>query len=210
MPSRTTPAWAASGFAAGTFVQTTRGLRPVERLVPGEDIIEARDGTAAPLLAMHRARYTESALKRTKGPRPILVDALALGGTVPTRPLLVAPNVHVMAQGRLVNRVTQSNEMLLPFEALTGYDGVKQVIPPGGVTYFHPVCAVHCVLRVEGLISETLFVGAGADAKLRDAQPAECHSMTTALPRADAGTAGRLSQKLQRKNRPLAAEEEEK
>ena len=209
MPSRATPTWAATGFAAGTFVQTARGLRPVERLVPGEDVIEHRDGTALTLLELYTARYTKSALKRAKAPRPIRIDALALGGTVPTRPLIVAPTVHVMAQGRLVNRVTESQEILMPFGALTGYEGVEQFIPEDGITYYHPICAEHCLLRAEGLLCETLYLGEGADPNLKAASPVAARDMTSKLPRVDPDTAKKLSRKLLKKNRPISSDVDE-
>ncbi|MEM1236019.1 MAG: Hint domain-containing protein [Pseudomonadota bacterium] len=206
MASQLTPAWAASGFAPGTFIQTTRGLRPVERLVPGEDMMENRDGSALPLLALHKANFTKDELKELKEARPIQIAALALGGTVPTRPLLVAPNAHVMAQGRLVNRVTEAREVLIPAGALTGYDGVDRIIPEDGVTYFHPICAEHGLVRVEGLMSETLYLGDGADSALREASPAAARDMKSALPRADSDTANRLSRKMNKKNRPISAD----
>jgi len=184
-------------------------MRPVERLVAGEDLLEFRDGTTGPLIHLHTARYSQSALKRSKSVRPIHVPALSLGGSVPVRPLIVSGDVHVLAGGRLVNRVTELEQVLLPIKALVGYNGIAPIIPAEGITFYHPATAGHQVLRVEGVLCETLYVGDASPDGLRDSVPKETHASAPILPRVDPDTAQRLAAKLMAKNRTLAPEESE-
>lgn len=207
MPSRPTPVWAATGFAAGTFVQTALGLRPVERLVPGEDELEFRDGSTGTLLHLHEARYTESALRKSQTIQPLRIPALAMGGSLPVRDMLVCGSLHVLAGGRLVNRVTERDQVLMPLASLIGYGGIERIIPKGGVTYYHPVAAAHRILRAEGLLCETLFLGAGAPAELIAAMPAGVTPSDPALLRLDAEIAARLAAKLMKKDRAPISEE---
>ncbi|MEM1233636.1 MAG: Hint domain-containing protein [Pseudomonadota bacterium] len=208
MASRTPPAFA-TGFAAGTLVQTARGLRPIERLVAGEDALEFRDGTTAPLLHLHGATFTEADLEADDALHPVAIPALALGGSVPARPLLVSRDVRIHAQGRLVNRVAETPEVLLPVSSLLGAPDIERVRPAGGMTYYHLVAATHQVLRVEGLMCETLYLGPGADGDLRAAIEARTGTLihTETFPRIDAETGARLTEKLARKGRAPTSDE---
>ncbi|MEM1375562.1 MAG: Hint domain-containing protein [Pseudomonadota bacterium] len=208
MASPTNPVFA-TGFAAGTFVQTARGLRPIERLVPGEDDLEFRDGTTAPLLHVHTAGYTQAELDADEAIRPVAIPALALGGSVPSRPLLVSADVRIHAQGRLVNRVAEAPEVLLPISSLLGTPGVERTRPAGGITFYHLVTAAHQLLRVEGLMCETLFLGDGAHTDLKAAVEAATGplSHTAAFPRIDAETGARLTEKLAQKGRAPSSDE---
>ncbi|MEM6729708.1 MAG: Hint domain-containing protein [Pseudomonadota bacterium] len=207
MASKLPPDWAATGFASGTFVQTARGLRPVERLVPGEDMLEGRDGSEIALLDVMTTRFTASALKRKKARQPVLIPALSLGAAVPARPLLVSQDMRIHAKGRLVNRVTETPEVLLPVSALIGTYGIELTVPDGGVTYHHLICEGHHLLKVEGLMCETLYAGEDADEALRT-RAGRTH-LEPALPRISLEMADRLTSKLARKNRPPLPEEEE-
>ncbi|MEM6276621.1 MAG: Hint domain-containing protein [Pseudomonadota bacterium] len=208
MASPTEPAFA-TGFAAGTFVQTARGLRPIERLVPGDDELEFRDGTTAPLLHLHKAMFTAADLEANDALRPVAIPALSLGGTVPTRPLLASADVRIHAQGRLVNRVAETPEVLLPVTSLLGSSDIEQTLPAGGITYYHLVTAAHQLLRVEGLMCETLFLGEGADQDLCAAIEAVTGTLShdAVLPRIDAETGARLTEKLAQKGRAPTTDE---
>ncbi|MEM6896494.1 MAG: Hint domain-containing protein [Pseudomonadota bacterium] len=197
--------WAATGFTAGTFAQTTRGLRPIERLLPGEDALEFRDGSTAPLLQLHVAEFSEADLAQMEDLRPVRIPPQSLGDHVPERTLTVAQSVHIHAQGRLVNRVTEHPEVLLPVSALVGLNGIEAVLPKGGVTYYHLVTQAHQVMRVEGLMSETLFLGEAGP--LQDAYAALATHDAAAFPRLDRETAQRLTAKMARKNRDFAPED---
>ena len=196
-------AWAATGFAAGTFVQTARGLRPIERLQPGVDELEFRDGTTGPLKHLHIARFTAEELADAPEVRPMRIPALTLGGTVPERPLIASRDIRIHAQGRLVGRVTEKPEVLMPAEALLAASDINAVTPDAGMTYYHLVTDDHQVLRVEGLMCETLFLGEDADPQLREEITAAAGPLDHAplFPRIDLETAARLTAKLARKNR---------
>ncbi|MEM8590980.1 MAG: Hint domain-containing protein [Pseudomonadota bacterium] len=205
MGSRTPPDWAATGFATGTFVQTTRGLRPIERLVPGEDEVEFRDGSSGKLMRLLSHTFTASALERNTALRPVRIPALALGGTVPARNLIVSQDMHIHAQGRLVRRVTEAAEVLLPVAALIGKNDVELITPVSGITYFHLVSENHQVLKAEGLVCETLYLGDETEAARHD--PDGPTHVSPILPRLDLEMANRLTEKLAKKNRaPVSAE----
>ncbi len=207
------PSWAATGFAAGTFVQTTKGLRPIERLVPGVDLLEFRDETTGPILHLHTAHFTTEMLAAMPDAQPVHVPALALGNIVPARPLLVSANAHVLATGRLVERVADMTEVLIPMSALVGSSGIERVIPKDGITYYHILSDTHHTFRVEGLMCDTLYLGKGTSSDLSDAlrkvAPDAAHPEAPYLPIMDAETAGKITEKILTKNRPLVADDSE-
>ncbi|MEL6701047.1 MAG: Hint domain-containing protein [Pseudomonadota bacterium] len=203
--------WQATGYATGTFVQTAKGMRQIERLEPGVDVIEFRDGTQSRLVHVLTTHFTADDLAQDDTAQPIHIPALALGDTVPQRPLTLAGSVHVLASGRMVSRVSDGDQLLLPISALVGHNGIDRVIPDDGVTYHHLLCEDHGILRVENLMCETLFIGHSADPDLVvgvfDHADGVTHS-TPAVPHAEAKVAGNLIGKLREKNRPLINKEE--
>ncbi|MEO0678648.1 MAG: Hint domain-containing protein [Pseudomonadota bacterium] len=200
----------ATGFATGTFIQTHRGMRQIERIEPGVDQIEFRDGTAAPILAMHMVTLSAADAAADPALRPLRVPALALGGTLPVRTMVVAPSISVLAGGRMVNRVADAPEVLLPLAALDGYNGIARVDVTEDITLYHPITATHDLFRADGLICETVFLGDGASPELsaavREMAP-EAVAETAKIPRLDAATAAKLAGKLMSKNRTLGTAE---
>ncbi|MGR3491683.1 MAG: Hint domain-containing protein [Shimia sp.] len=184
-----------TGFAPGTFVQTTKGLRQIERLVPGEDEMEATDGTAHPLLTV--IETTGAAVH---------IAPLAMGPAHPQRPLTLGAETHLMATGRLVSRATDQEAVLLPASALTSLDGIEAATDTRLLT---PVCAHHLALRVEGITSETGFIPADADPDVILALPEDHRALRhieQALMRLPSSEATRLIERLNEKNRSVVAE----
>ncbi|MEM6479341.1 MAG: Hint domain-containing protein [Pseudomonadota bacterium] len=196
------------GFTPGTFVQTVKGLRPVERLVPGEDRLEVLDGSDVALLAMTRVEFNVAELRADPTRQPVFIPPAALGSSVPARPLIASQNTRIHAKGRLVNRVTECPEVLLPIAALIGTNDVERRIPEEGVTYYHLITEAHHLLRVEGLMCETLFLEKG-DELAEILAATEARHETPAMARIDMALAQKLTSKLVSKQRAPTPEPEE-
>ena len=204
-------AWQATGFGPGTFVQTALGMRPIDQLSVGEEL-EFRDGSRAPLLALHSHHFSEDELKADETLQPFRVPALALGPAVPRRPLLVSGDIHVLAQGRMVTRVVPGDALLLPIAALDGKKGIERVIPSGGMTYYHILVDRHAMIMAEGLLVDTMFVGHSAEpdkvVTMFDALDGASHG-AACYPIADNKQARSLIEKLVDKDRALISDKVE-
>lgn len=152
------PAWAATGFGTGTFVQTALGLRPIERLSAGEEL-EFRDGSRSKLLHLHSAHFTRKELRNTPELQPILVPPMALGAAAPRRPILMSRDIHLLAQGRMIQRFGAGDKILIPAGSMIGSKGIEPVIPDGGITYYHLLVEDHKLILAEGLVVDTMFLG---------------------------------------------------
>ena len=129
-------------FAAGTRIQTERGLVPVEQLAEG-DRLPTEDGTLQPIIWIG-SRYVN--IRRHPYPervRPVRIAANAFGRGQPGRALLLSPDHAVFAEG-----------VLIPVRHLVNGSTVAQVDLPA-LTYFHVELPAHGVILAEGLAVET-------------------------------------------------------
>lgn len=148
----------ATGFVEGTFVKTALGMRPIERLQPGETL-EFHDGSRAALIGLHQHTVTVADFATQQHLRPYEIPALSMGDTVPRRPLQVSGDIHLLAQGRMISRVSGSDTgLLIPVHSMEGFKGITQIQPTKDVTFYHLILEQHRVIHVEGLTTSTMFV----------------------------------------------------
>ncbi|UWQ38553.1 Hint domain-containing protein [Leisingera aquaemixtae] len=167
-------------FASGTLIETAAGRVPVENLQRG-DLVLTRDNGLQPLIWTGSQRSTYTSLLLNQGKRPILIQEGALGPGVPDGPLIVSPQHRILVRSTIVRRMFTSREVLVPAKKLLGVDGVEQIVPGGGVTYHHILCAGHEIVTANGCLSETLFLGAQAVKTLTEGQLAEIEGLSPGL-----------------------------
>lgn len=197
-------------LAAGTRIATPRGPVAVERLQPG-DLIETRDHGLLPLRWIGRVWGGRGRLARAEGWRPWRVAPGALGGNLPSRPLVLSAQHRVLVAGPEVARVAGVPAALVAIKHLAGLPGIARLEEDREVEYFHLLFDRHAVLRAEGAWCESLWPGAVAtDLAGIDAAPDLCRAVLAAgpaLPFLDGRTGRRLARRLATTGRaPVASD----
>lgn len=161
-------------FLSGTLIATPDGEKPVEDLRPG-DLVLTRDHGAQPLMWVGHSRVDANRLDQNPDLRPIQIEAGALDGKLPRRPLSVSPQ-HRM----LVNR-DDGTEYLAAVRHLqvAGAKGFGIVKDDQPFTLVHIACADHEVIEAEGAATESFFTGPMAIKALR---PREKLALFAAFP----------------------------
>lgn len=138
-------------FAAGTRIETPRGLVPVEKLSAG-DLVRTLDRGFQPLIwAAHTAMSWDIAAHSDK---PILIKAGALGQGLPQTDLKVSPQHRI-----LLPHPARPKGVFAPALSLLDLPGVRQMQRCRSVTYHHIMCASHQVVFANGLPCESFFPG---------------------------------------------------
>ena len=138
-------------FAAGTRIETPRGLVPVEKLSAG-DLVRTVDRGFQPLIwAAHTAMSWDIAPHSDK---PILIKAGALGQGLPQTDLKVSPQHRI-----LLPHPDRPKGVFAPALSLLDLPGVRQMQRCRSVTYHHIMCASHEVVFANGLPCESFFPG---------------------------------------------------
>lgn len=143
-------------YAPGALVETPLGPQPVETLRPG-DLISTLDAGPQPVLWVRsRGQALVGAAKDT---RPVLIRAHAFGQGIPGRDLVVSPQHRILVGGGGQLERVFDEEYFVPAKALTKLPGVRHMRGKQHVTWVHFALARHHVVRVNGLLSESLFLG---------------------------------------------------
>ncbi|WP_434618975.1 Hint domain-containing protein [Tabrizicola sp. M-4] len=168
-------------FAADTLIDTPHGARRAIDLRPG-DLVLTRDHGPQPLRWIGSRHVTRAEMMAHPGLQPVTLSAHALG------PGLPAADLTVSRQHRLFLRLPEAmlyldtSEVLLPAAALTGLPGLRQHLPPEGVTYVHLLLDRHEILRSHGVESESFFPGEQALAMLSPEDRAQVAALLAARP----------------------------
>lgn len=150
-----------SCFTPGTLIATPCGERPVETLAPG-DLVLTGDGAAVPVLFLHHRVFGPQSLAERPNCHPIRIEAGALGGGLPRRPMILSLQHRVVLRSPIIQRMFDCDEILGPVGHLTEAPGIART-PVQTVTYIHIVLARHEVLMAEGALVESLFLGPQAE-----------------------------------------------
>ncbi|QFT57293.1 hypothetical protein FIU94_00530 [Sulfitobacter sp. THAF37] len=199
-------------FAAGTLIETTRGVqKPVERLRVG-DKVNTLDHGLQPIRWIAARRLSEAVLAANPNVRPIRIGAGALGPGHPVADLLLSPQHRVLVRSKIAARMFGEDEVLVPTRHLAALPRVGPDMGAGGVTYFHILLDRHEILFANGAPCESLYTGEGTMRALTKADRTELATILTPnMPPMACRrlVAGRLARKLahrHRKNsRPLTA-----
>lgn len=138
-------------FAAGTQLLTPARWRAVETLGVG-DLLMTEDRGAQPVRWIG-----DRAVRRLGAMRPVLVKAGALGGGLPVRDLRVSQQHRLLVRSVIVQRMTDTDEVLVAAKALVGFPGIMLDPAPGWVRYLHVLMDRHEVIFAEGAPVESLL-----------------------------------------------------
>ena len=165
-------------FTAGALIATPFGLRNIDSLKSG-DLVSTVDDGPAPVRwvsrrTVHFSSVNDNAL-------PIEIKAGALGPGVPARDMVVSPQ-HRFAMWDMSNR--QQGLMLVPAKALLALPRVRVQEGRQRVTYIHIALDRHQLLRAEGALTESCYVG---PALINGANRADLLRMRAIFPTVDLG-----------------------
>ena len=149
-------------FAAGTFIKTQTGERPIEDLTAG-DLVLTMDHGYQPI------RWIGSSKRPATGDMaPILIRKGALGND---RDLRVSPQHRMLLQGWQAELLFGEHEVLATAKSLVNDHSIIRV-EGGEVEYFHMLFDTHEIVYAEGAPSESFHPGEqgwkGLDQATRD------------------------------------------
>lgn len=146
-------------FVAGTRIETSTGLQPVEALRAG-DLVRVLDGPPEPVLWVGSRVIGPVEMAIHPQFRPFEIRAGALGNAQPVR----ISGQHCVwvpeGEGGALARVRHL--------ANTGWAGIREMRGKRGVKYYHILLARHGLVRAEGLWAETFWPGPNGFASLSD------------------------------------------
>jgi hypothetical protein len=141
-------------FAAGTFIGTPDGLRPVETLQPG-DLVLTLDHGALPVLWVGR-RWTAFGHGAHRH-QPMVIAAGAMGPGLPCTALRVSPQHRLLLAGS--GQGAQARGVLAKAKALDGRPGIAQDRACTAADYLQLLLPRHAILFANGLAAESLYPG---------------------------------------------------
>lgn len=154
-------------FTSGTLIKTPDGQRPVEELTVG-DMVETLDNGPQTI------RWIGARTVPATGPmKPIVFDAGSLGPNLPARTMTVSRHHRLMLDNIVVERMTNTRQVLIPAFKLLNLPGVREAVNPDLVTYWHFLCDKHEIVFAEGAPAETLYLGQQARKSLSPQSRAE-------------------------------------
>lgn len=145
-------------FAAGTGIATSKGLRPVERLRPG-DLVLTRDNGYQPLVWTGIRKLDRNWLARCPHLQPVRIAAHSFGAGRPERDLWVSPQHRILLRSSACEVNFGEREAFAAAAHLPQQHGVRQVTVPQA-TYVHLLFEQHQVVLSDGLWSESFQPGA--------------------------------------------------
>lgn len=148
-------------FTKGTLIDTPDGMRPIEALAVGDEVVTMDRGPQRIRWIGARA-LTGQELSEKPKLRPIRIAAGALGSGLPQRDLLVSPQHRMLVRSAIAIRMFDTSEILVAAHALVRVPGITVEENAESVEYFHMLFEQHEIVFAEGAPSESLFAGAEA------------------------------------------------
>jgi hypothetical protein len=148
-------------FTKGTLIETPDGMRPIEALAVGDEVVTMDRGPQRIRWIGARA-LTGQELSEKPKLRPIRIAAGTLGSGLPQRDLLVSPQHRMLVRSAIAIRMFNTSEILVAAHALVGVPGITVEENAESVEYFHMLFEQHEIVFAEGAPSESLFAGAEA------------------------------------------------
>ncbi|OYX41612.1 MAG: hypothetical protein B7Z02_14920 [Rhodobacterales bacterium 32-67-9] len=148
-------------FCDRTLIDTDLGPRRVEDLAIGDRIATRTSGYQT-ILWIGRSYRSVDEMARNPRLRPIRFAQGALGPGLPKRNLCVSRQHRLLVQGRIVERMTGVEAVLVPAIHFVELPGVDAIVPQRRIGFFHIVTNRHEVAFAEGVAAETMYLGRGA------------------------------------------------
>lgn len=176
-------------FVAGTLIETRNGLRAVEDLVVGDEVL-TRDRGYQAIRWIGSTSLSAPTLARQPKLRPIRIRAGALAENVPSTDLLVSPQHRILVRSKIAMRVFGAVEVLAPAKQLLQVEGIDIAEELETVEYFHFLCDQHEVVMSNGAETESLYTGKEALKAVGWAAREEIFTLFPQLRDSDAVTPG--------------------
>lgn len=143
-------------YAPGTLIETPFGQRRVEDLRVGDLIWTADSGAQTIRWIWDGTDPLENVGDENF---PVLIRAGALGPDLPNDELIVSPQHRILvgAGGQLEGHFT--SEVFVPAKALTSLPGIRLMRGKTKMRWLHFSCDNHEVVRANGCLSESLYLG---------------------------------------------------
>ncbi|MDP4033395.1 MAG: Hint domain-containing protein, partial [Pseudorhodobacter sp.] len=155
-------------FTPGTLITTPMGLRRVEALQAGDQIL-TRDSGFQEICWAGRRDLGLAELIVNPALRPVRIAKGALGDGLPQRDMLVSPQHRMLIEGVRAELLFGEREVLVAAIHLVGQPGIEQVMPRG-VSYIHVMCSQHEIVQAEGAWTESFQPGSGTLGAMERAQ----------------------------------------
>lgn len=139
-------------FLPGTRIETARGPRPVETLVPGDKVM-TRDNGKQPVIWRGETQLTGAELYLYPHLRPVRVCAGALAPNGPESDLLVSPGHRLLIKG--ATALFNIDQVLAAAGDLLDGRGIRRDFTLSTVTYVHLMLPRHEIIRANGLECES-------------------------------------------------------
>jgi len=143
-------------LATGTRIATPSGLRRVEDLCAGMQVLDGHGGVRTVLWSGQRTLPLGPA---TADQRPVCFTTGSLGPGLPQRDLVVSPGHRMYLAGALPAQLFGKAEVLAVARGLAGLPGVHLQRDLSEVTYVTVLLDRHAVLQAEGVLTESFYPG---------------------------------------------------
>lgn len=145
-------------FTPGCLIQTDRGEVAVETLKVG-DLVKTLDRGMQPIRWIGCRKLDAIDLTVAPKLRPIRISEGAMGNGFPKRDLELSPQHRVLMSSKIIKRMFETDEVLVPVKKLVEIEGIDVVDCAIGTTYFHLLFDHHEIVYANGLPSESLYLG---------------------------------------------------
>lgn len=164
-------------FTTGTLIETGTGLRAIETIRAG-DLVMTRDHGLQPVRWIAQREIGAETLRLGSHLRPVRIAAGALGKNLPAQDLLVSRQHRILIGSRIVKRMFDKDEVLVPAKDLAGIvPGIELQEPVQDVTYVHMMFDRHEIVIANGLATESLLSGPQALKSVSPAAMAELYEI---------------------------------
>jgi hypothetical protein len=190
-------------FLPGSLIATPSGLSKIEEMQTG-DLVSTASGKAVPIAFIRRRELSVSELLKNPRHAPVRIPGSAFSHSANAADLLVSPQHRMLLRSDIVERMYGVKEVLAPAAQLIGFEGIKREKTKAPVSYIHLLFSRHEIIEVNGLKTESLFLGPSTLASLDRSEmaaiskilkPSQIFAMAPARPDADGK---KLKQLLQR------------
>ncbi len=145
-------------FASGTRISTATGLVNVEDLSQG-DLVWTLDHGYQPIRWISAKHVPHPLIEANPKLTPIRIRQGAIRKNVPSRDLIVSQQHRVYIKSTICERVSESQEALVPAKQLLALEGFELATDMHNVTYYHFIFDRHEVVMADGALAEFFYPG---------------------------------------------------
>lgn len=140
-------------FTPGTQIATPQGVRLVENLRIGDNVV-TRDNGIQPIRWTGLRGFGCEDLRQASHLQPVLILKGSLGNNMPERDMLVSPNHRLLVSNDKALLHFDEPEVLVAAKHLTGVRGIDAV-ETTAISYLHLMFDQHEVILADGVWTES-------------------------------------------------------